>query len=316
MSIKSTAKRWIGDVVNPLIARFVSRYAFDRRYSSLWERHGFHVIPNHFYYPIPDTRLLEDSLWESESQLVGIDMNEMEQRRLVEVVFPTYAQEFAFPMTEEASNSRFHLKNGSFESVDAEVLHCMIRHFQPRRVIEVGAGNSTLVAARACRFNEKETGVETELIVIEPYPSSHIQNGVAGVSRLIQRRVEQVDLGLFRSLNRNDILFIESSHVVQMGGDVHYDILEILPRLEPGVVVHLHDIYLPAEYPREEAFDQGLYFTEQYLLQAFLAFNTAFRVIWGSSYMHLRHPDLLGECFPSYAAGNWWPASFWLQRKE
>jgi predicted O-methyltransferase YrrM len=313
MSIKRMAKRWIGDAVNPLIARFVSRYAFDMRYFTLWERHGFHVVPNHFYCPIPDTRSLDDSLWEEESRLIGIDMNEAAQRRLVTSVFPTFAKEFTFPMT--GTKSEFYVANGTFESVDAEVLHSMIRHFQPRKMIEIGAGNSTLVSARACRLNQERSGVETELVVIEPYPNPLIQRGFPGISELVELRVEEVNLDLFRSLGENDILFIDSSHVVRTGGDVTYEMLEILPRLRPGVVVHIHDIYLPAEYPREEVLDQGLFFTEQYLLQAFLTFNTAFEVVWGASYMHLRHPDLLEACFPSYGKGNWWPASFWIRRK-
>ena len=173
-----------------------------------------------------------------------------------------------------------------------------------------------MVSARACLLNKEKAGVETELVSIEPYPDAMLQRGLPGLSKLIRARVEEVELDVFTSLDENDILFIDSSHVVRVGGDVNYEILEILPRLKPGVIVHVHDICLPAEYPREDMLGRGLFFTEQYLLQAFLAFNYAFEVIWAGSYMHLNYPEMLGESFPSYREGGWWPASLWIRRKE
>ena len=115
-------------------------------------------------------------------------------------------------------------------------------------------------------------------------------------------------------LARNDILFIDSSHVVRIGGDVLYELLEILPQLAVGVVVHLHDIFMPAEYPKNWVLKNKRFWSEQYLLQAFLAFNKDFEVLWGSSYMHLMHPEMLEAAFPSYRRDRWWPASFWIRR--
>jgi hypothetical protein len=109
---------------------------------------------------------------------------------------------------------------------------------------------------------------------------------------------------------------LDSSHVVRIGGDVQHEFLEILPKLNPGVVVHIHDIFLPAEYPRKLIAKQHRFFSEQYLLQAFLAFNREFEVLWASSFMHLTHPDLLEQAFNSYKGRRElrWPGSFWMRR--
>ena len=93
-----------------------------------------------------------------------------------------------------------------------------------------------------------------------------------------------------------------------------YELLEILPQLAVGVVVHLHDIFMPAEYPKNWVLKKKRFWSEQYLLQAFLAFNKDFEVLWGSSYMHLIHPEMLEAAFPSYRRDRWWPASFWIRR--
>jgi hypothetical protein len=115
-------------------------------------------------------------------------------------------------------------------------------------------------------------------------------------------------------LEATDILFIDSSHVVATGGDVCVEFLEIIPRLRPGVVVHVHDIFLPGEYPRAFLLDQHYFWTEQYLLHAFLSFNTTYSVLWAAAYMSLKHPAELKKAFASYEPGRVRPGSFWIQR--
>jgi len=111
----------------------------------------------------------------------------------------------------------------------------------------------------------------------------------------------------------NDILFIDSSHVLKIGSDVQYEYLEILPRLAPGVLVHLHDIFLPMEYPKNWILTDHYFWNEQYLLQAFLIHNVAMKVLWAGSYMHLQYPAILEQTFSSYNRGKRWPGSFWMQ---
>ena len=113
--------------------------------------------------------------------------------------------------------------------------------------------------------------------------------------------------------NGNCFLFIDSSHVCKIGSDVQFLFLEVLPRIRPGVVVHMHDIFMPLEYPKHWGLDSGRFWNEQYLLQTFLSFNEAFEVFWAGHWMHIKHPDLLMKAFPSYKAGVS-PGSFWFRR--
>jgi hypothetical protein len=132
---------------------------------------------------------------------------------------------------------------------------------------------------------------------------------------IIPEKVQNVPVSKFGELKENDILFIDSSHILRIGSDVRYEYLEILPRLNKGVLVHAHDIFLPSEYPKEWVCKQYRFYTEQYLLQAFLAFNSAFEILWMGSYMHLKHPEKLERAFSSYDRNKVWPGSFWLRKK-
>lgn len=127
-------------------------------------------------------------------------------------------------------------------------------------------------------------------------------------------KLEEVEATLFTSLSENDILFIDSSHILRIGNDVYYEYLDILPRIAPGVFVHIHDIFLPFEYPRQWVMDEYRFWNEQYLLQAFLMFNNAFKVIWAGSYMHYKNSDKLRSTFRSYDPATVWPGSFWMRR--
>jgi hypothetical protein len=129
--------------------------------------------------------------------------------------------------------------------------------------------------------------------------------------------VEQVPLESFLHLDENDILFIDSSHVIKIGGDVNYLLLEVLPRLNKGVVVHFHDVFLPEEYPKRFVFERHQFWSEQYLLQAFLSFNYAFEVLWAGYYMYHNYPREFKSVFPSYTEGERHaPGSFWIRRKK
>jgi hypothetical protein len=118
---------------------------------------------------------------------------------------------------------------------------------------------------------------------------------------------------VFERLEAGDILFIDSSHVVKTGSDVNYLFLEVLPRLKPGVVIHVHDIFLPHEFPKAWVMDLHLFWTEQYLLQAFLTHNAEFEVLFANAYMGARHQTEMQRTFPR---SQWWGGgSFWLRRK-
>jgi hypothetical protein len=286
---------------------------------STWERHGFHVTPVHFYQPIPDTRSLPKTLWDRRSELVGIDMNSSMQLDLLRTCFPKFQSEYEqFPTTPTEEPGHFYLNNHLFDGTDALVAYCMVRHFQPRLIIEIGSGFSSLLLGQAAAKNNTSA-----LICIEPYPQEFLKQGFPGLHRLIEKKVEDIDLKFFSELHAGDILFIDSSHTVKIGGDVNYLFLEVLPRLEPGVIVHIHDIFLPFEYRRDWVLDEFRFWTEQYLLQAFLAFNSEFEVLMASSYLAHRYLEDLKAAFPSLEKVKstvpnpvrWGGGSFWMRRK-
>jgi hypothetical protein len=286
---------------------------------SAWERHGFHVTPVHFYQPIPDTQSLPETLWNRPSELAGIDMNDSVQLDLLRTCFLKFQSEYdQFPTTPTKEPGRFYLDNHLFDGTDALVAYCMVRHFQPHLIIEVGSGFSSLLLGEAAEKNNISA-----LICIEPFPQEFLKQGFPGLHRLIEKKVEDIDLAFFSELHSGDVLFIDSSHTVKIGGDVNYLFLEVLPRLEPGVIVHIHDIFLPFEYRRDWVLDEFRFWTEQYLLQAFLTFNSEFEVLMANSYLAHGYLEDLKAAFPSLErlkatlpnSVRWGGGSFWMRRK-
>lgn len=313
LSIGPFRKTWAKLAAN-LISLILPKVATER-FFDFWEKKGYHITPIHFYEPIPDTRTLKNELWSSKSELVGIDMRQQEQLELLSQTFSKYKNEFNYPANKTAIPHEYYLENNFFPSIDAEVLHAMIRHFKPKRIIEVGSGFSTYLASKACLLNTGENGLKVEYCIIDPFPNDTIKKGVPGVSTLIQKPVEQVGMDLFLQLDENDILFIDSSHVIRIGGDVNYEFLEIIPRMKKGVIIHIHDIFLPYEYPKDFIFENHRFWSEQYLLQAFLAFNCSFEVLWAGYFMHQNFPAECRAVFPSYNKGKG-PGSFWIRKKK
>lgn len=293
---------------------YIASVLGDRDSFPFWEACGFHVTPAHFYSPIPTVSSLPEGLWERESEMVGIELNEPAQLAFLEDVCSRFKTEYdTFPLDPTEVPYEYYFNQMMFRSVDAEVYYCMVRHHLPRRIIEVGSGYSTRVAAAAIRRNIEE-GHRTELIAIEPYPSDILRQGMPGLARLVETTVQDVDLSVFQALGANDILFIDSSHVVRTGSDVCLLVLEILPRLRSGVLVHFHDVFLPKDYPREWVTKEHRFWSEQYLLQAFLAHNSAFEIAWAGSYMRTHHSEELNKLFASYDSATTRPGSLWIRR--
>jgi hypothetical protein len=236
---------------------------------------------------------------------VGIDMNEAMQLDLVQNHFTKFRDEYnKLPIEPVPGQKR------PFHGIDALVAYCMVRHFQPRLIIEVGSGFSSLVLGQAAAKNKNSA-----LVCIDPFPGELLRNrdDVPALQLLIEAKVQDVDLEFFSQLKSGDILFIDSSHTVKIGGDVNYLFLEVLPRLNKGVIVHVHDIFFPFEYRRDWVLDEFRFWTEQYLLQAFLTLNSDFEVLLGSYYLSRYHEDQLQAAFPNLA--RWIGGSFWMRRK-
>lgn len=281
---------------------------------TFWEKYGFHITKDHYYEPIPDSRTLNERLWEDLSILNGLDMNENFQYSLLLEFEKKFKTEYdKIPNKKTFNPFQYYIPNGSFDSVDGEILYCMIRYYKPKLMIEVGSGLSTLCSTQALLVNNNENDFNANFYAIEPYPYDFLKRGVPGLTDLIIEKLENIPLEFFKKLNENDILFIDSSHILKIGSDVHYLFLNILPILNKGVIVHFHDIFIPSEYPKNWILKDHRFYNEQYLLQAFLTFNDTYKVIWAGSYMLLNRLDDLKRAFNTCKKGVW-PGSFWIRK--
>ncbi len=172
--------------------------------------------------------------------------------------------------------------------------------------------DSTLVSLAALDKNDKE-GYPCEFTAIEPYPPQFLENSAPGIKRLIKEKVENIDLSFFESLSENDLFFIDSTHTVRIGGDVNFLILEVLPKLNKGVIVHIHDIQFPYEYFRSYLLQNHCFWQEQYLTQAFLMYNRSFKILWCASYIHYKYPELIAKYFSPYPTDRV-PTSLYIRK--
>ena len=261
----------------------------------LSDRWGYHIRPIHFYEPLPDFRAITAEQINRRRTYSGIDFNWEEQLALL--------NELA-RYREELATIDFDFENDFFNGFDAAIYYSLIRHLQPARIIEIGGGYSTQIAAIALARNGKG-----RLSCVEPYPEARLLNANLNVE-VMQKRVEEIDVDFFACLEANDILFIDSSHAVRFGSDVCYEFLEVLPRLKPGVWIHVHDIFFPHDYPAEWLLDRRLALNEQYLLEAFLAFNKNFVTQLTNHWICLDHADAASPLWSNDTRAS----SFWMKR--
>ena len=181
-----------------------------------------------------------------------------------------------FDYSEELNNLSFNFNNKFFEAGDAEIYYQIIRYFKPKKIIEIGSGHSSLLATQAIKNNEKIDNVITKLTCIEPYENKWLEKNDIEV---IRQKVEEVDIKIFNDLNKNDILFIDSSHVIKPQGDIIKIFLEILPKLKTGVIIHIHDIFSPRDYPENWLKVENRFFNEQYLLEGILGHSSRYEIM-------------------------------------
>jgi hypothetical protein len=263
----------------------------------LGTRIGIHILPVHYYSPVPNIIELEKTkeIWARKSELPGISMNLEEQMQNLRKICLPYQNEYIGNLTYKEAVSK-HFGPG-FGYIEAQALHAVIRYYKPQRVIEVGSGVSTYCSLTALKMNEGETGNPFSITCIEPYASERLKS--LSQIELIQQKVQTVSIRLFDKLGENDILFIDSSHCVKPGSDVNHIILEILPRLKPGVIIHFHDIQLPFDYQRN-VLKTFLHWTETSLLRAFLINNDKVKIVFCLSNLHYECKSDLKEIFPDY----------------
>ena len=300
----------ITNISKRVLEKFLFTKAFD-----LFEKFGIHILPVHYYSPIPDTRILrkKENLWSRELPLSGIDFDIEEQKRLLETICLPFGDEYlSFPREKTNNPLQYYLNNSSFGFVSGQMHYCMIRYFKPKRIIEVGSGCSTLVSLAALKKNA-EKGYTCEFIAVEPYPPQFLKNGAHGIRQFIKEKVEDIEISFFESLSENDLLFIASTHTVKIGGDVNFLTLEVLPKLNKGVIVHIHDIQFPYEYFKSYSLQNHYFWQEQYLIHAFLMYNCSFKILWCASYMHHKYPELMTKYFSTYPSARV-PTSLYIQK--
>jgi hypothetical protein len=288
------------------IARFY-RPSFHRT-----SRHVYHAADRLGIYPVldhyHDPPVRPAAVTGRRRRLPGVDLRADEQLLLLSEFH--YADELRAISSRPDGSLSAYYDNPSFAAADCGVYHSVLRHLRPRRVIEVGSGQSTRFAAHALALNAAD-GHPGELIAIEPYESPELE---ALGATVIRQLVEDVGPAIIGQLEPGDVLFIDSSHIVKPGGDVVFLLLEIVPALPPGVVVHVHDIFTPDDYP-EEWGRRRWFWTEQYVLEALLTHNANLEVLLSVHNLLTRYPnEFRASCpVPPGLVPGPTPGSLWLR---
>jgi hypothetical protein len=269
------------------------------------------VPPGHYYSPIPSDQEIEEFARRrvAPESIEGVDLNDAGQRALLEDLAAFYP---SVPFTGAPQPGlRYRYDNPQYSYADAIFLHTMLRHFRPRRLIEIGSGYSS---AATLDTNERFLDNSLDCCFIEPYPEllrSLMTDGDRRRARVIALPLQDVDMALFDVLESGDILFVDSTHVSKVNSDVNRIVFEILPRLARGVFVHIHDVFYPFEYPLDWL-REGRAWNEQYLLRAFLQFNASFTIRLFGNYVTDRYRGWFSKHMPLCL--NDTGAALWLQR--
>lgn len=281
---------------------------------SMKEENKTELFPaGHFYSPIPDLeeiRKSETVVWGTPPrEIPGIDLNEQEQLETLNT-FKAFYDELPFPET-KSEGLRYYFENPAYSYSDAIFLHSMIRFAQPRHIIEVGSGYSS---GMILDTNELFFHGNIKTTFIEPYPElffSLLKNSDKEKVKVIPSRLQDVDVAEFDVLDRNDILFIDSTHVSKVNSDVNRIFFHILPRLKSGVFIHFHDIFYPFEYPQAWIYE-GRAWNEIYLLRAFLEHNSTFKIVAFNTYLEAFHEEFFQQHMPLCLKNR--GGSIWLQK--
>lgn len=271
----------------------------------------------HYYSSMYDARELvreptRSRIWPAQPyDHPGIDWNPEGQRSFLRDVL-AHQQRLALRPDGDPEDSEYYAANGQYPPLDAWILEGVLRHLRPAAMIEVGSGFSSLITAQV---NREHLDGQMRFTCIEPYPRGFLQRGVEGITELVHEKVEDVELARFEALQAGDVLFIDTSHVVRTGGDVVWLYGRILPRLRSGVHVHIHDVFLPHDYP-EAWVREGWGWNENYLVEAFLQFNSGYEVLLAAQWALLNAPAEVDLAFPQFAEGaEKGGGALWLRRR-
>jgi predicted O-methyltransferase YrrM len=299
----------VGILITAPVYYFVARTGVG---ADLCRKFRFQPIRLHYYQPIPRYETLPDSIVTEAQTLPGIQLDRDRFSATLKHLSKKSA-EAQWP-DKAGALGQYYTNNDNFGFSSAALLHTMIRTHNTRKVIEIGGGFSSLISLHALRLNH---GDNFRFDCVEPYPWSWLEETLRAQSgaRLLKQPVEQLAPDMLADLAENDILFIDSSHCVRLASDVNFLYLQVIPRLKPGVIVHIHDIYIPYEYPRVHFHGrQKLFWNEQYLLQALLTDNPKLEVILPGFFVQKDMETEFAAAFPAYdPVKHRRTSSFWMR---
>lgn len=255
--------------------------------------------PGHFYSPIVDTETIlknQNTIWPDKEHIQSeVRLNDLKQLELLSRFKDFYP---GFPYINPLiTKLRYKPENTFFDPLDAFTIYSFIRHFHPGKILEIGSGYSSAVMLDTNQYFENNN---IRLTFIEPYPErlkSLLQPDDYKVSEIVEKELQDIPLVKFRSLNKDDILFIDSTHVCKTGSDLNYLFFKVLPVLNSGVIIHFHDIFNSFEYPRQWVLG-GRNWNESYILRTFLMYNDIFQILFFNDYLFIKYYKELSAAFP------------------
>jgi predicted O-methyltransferase YrrM len=278
---------------------------------------GYHFQLRDYYSGLNDIPFLVEhwDLWHDRPFPQGIDWDLDAQLEQVHQISPYFSELADVPLNAPPGPLRYYWNNDFWRGADAAVHYGLLRHRKPRRVVEIGCGWSSLLLADALKRNEDEGRQAATVDQVEPFPRMELLSALPTDWNLHEVLLQRAELALFESLGSGDFCFFDGSHVVRTGSDVVWFFSEVLPRLKPGVLIHVHDIFWPNDYPDEWIMERGQTWNEQFLLQAFLMYNDSYRpIVSNTALLHSRRSqlDVLYRDFPDAHSG----VSFWFERVQ
>lgn len=271
------------------------------------QRAGYHFQRNDYYSPLNELDFLDRNrdLWNGGRDPADVDWNAAGQLMVANEV-AEYVEELSdVPEALPETETGYCWRNNFWNNADALVQYGLIRSRKPRRYVEIGCGWSSMLLQRALEKN----GTPCEVTLIEPYPNERIFSTLPKEWSHCPLMLQRAPLETFESLSAGDVLFYDGSHCSKAASDVNFFFFEVLPRVQSGVLIHFHDIFLPDDYPEEWIFHRGQTWNEQYLLQAFLMNNDRYRVLIANRWLFRRSRDLLDGIYrgiqPSYGCSLW-----------
>jgi predicted O-methyltransferase YrrM len=270
---------------------------------------GIFPITTHYYEPQFNFSKLKRNLYKNRS-FPGIDFNLKKQlKNLSNLIYKNELIELN--LEKKSPNYNFNIKNNFFESGDAEIYYQLIRHLKPKNILEIGSGHSTLIALEAIKKNKSVDKIETKITCVEPYENKWLDHLNI---KILRKKIEDLDESYYLALEKNDILFIDSSHIIRPQGDVLKIFFEIVPKLKKGTIVHVHDIFTPKDYPEKWLVEQNKFWNEQYLVEALMMNKDKYEIYLMLNFLKNNAYEELRKICP-YLKNNYEPSSLYIKIK-